>query len=252
MASPRTSEREEERRFNLRTLVIASAASATAAVLTSQLWIAGTWLAAATTPVLVTLISELLHRPTDRIAERLTTDRPALRRDRVEPSETATPPPADEPAPPSEPAPPREPAPSRGPVEPGPAPVRVYRSSGAQPRRRKIAVGAVLGTSALALLIAVVVLTVPELLAGGAIGKSDSRTTLFRGDREPKSSDKDKDKDKQQAPSKTRDEQQPTEPTTAPRSDEETVTETTTTTTTTPTTQESTATTPAPAPNQQP
>jgi hypothetical protein len=233
MASPRTSEREEERRFNLRTLVIASAASATAAVLTSQLWIAGTWLAAAVTPVLVTLISELLHRPTDRIAERLTTDRPALRRDRVEPSQTATPPPADEPAPPR---------------EPGPAPVRIYRSSAAQPRRRKIAVGAVLGTSALALLIAVVALTVPELLAGGAIGKSDSRTTLFRGDREPKSSDK----DKQQAPSETRDEQQPTEATTAPPSDEETATETTTTTTTTPTAQESTATTPAPAPDQQP
>ena len=235
MASPRTSEREEERRFNLRTLVIASAASATAAVLTSQLWIAGTWLAAATTPVLVTLISELLHRPTDRIAERLTTDRPALRRDRVEPSETATPPPADEPAPPREPA---------------PGPVRIYRSSAAQPRRRKIAVGAVLGTSALALLIAVVVLTVPELLAGGAIGKSDSRTTLFRGDREPKSSDSGK--DKQQATSETRDQQQPTEPTTAPPSAEETATETTTTTTTTPTTQESTATTPAPVPNQQP
>jgi hypothetical protein len=244
MASPRTSEREEERRFNLRTLVIASAASATAAVVTSQLWIAGTWLAAATTPVLVTLISELLHRPTDRIAERLTTDRPALRRDRVEPSETATPPPADEPAPPSEPAPPG------APVEPRPGPVRVYRSSAAQPRRRKIAVGAVLGTSALALLIAVVVLTVPELLAGGAIGKSDSRTTLFRGDREPKSSDSDK--DKQQAPSETRDQQQPTEPTTAPPSAEETATETTTTTTTTPTAQESTATSPAPAPNQQP
>jgi hypothetical protein len=234
MASPRTSEREEERRFNLRTLVIASAASATAAVLTSQLWIAGTWLAAAVTPVLVTLISELLHRPTERIAERLTADRPALRRDRVEPSEPATPPPVDQPAPPS---------------EPGPAPVRVYRSSAAKPRRRKIAVGAVLGTSALALLIAVVVLTVPELLAGGAIGKSDSRTTLFRGDREPKSSEK----DKQQTPSKTRDEQQSTEPTTAPPSDEATAPETTTTTTTTtPTTQESTATTPAPAPNQQP
>jgi hypothetical protein len=234
MASPRTSEREEERRFNLRTLVIASAASATAAVLTSQLWIAGTWLAAAVTPVLVTVISELLHRPTDRIAERLTADRPALRRDRVEPSEPATPPPVEQPAPPS---------------EPGSAPVRVYRSSAAKPRRRKIAVGAVLGTSALALLIAVVVLTVPELLAGGAIGKSDSRTTLFRGDREPKSSEK----DKQQTPSKTRDEQQATEPTTAPPSDEATAPETTTTTTTTtPTTQESTATTPAPAPNQQP
>ena len=101
------------------------------------------------------------------------------------------------------------------------------------------------------MLIAVVVLTVPELLAGGAIGKSDSRTTLFRGDREPKSSDSGK--DKQQATSETRDQQQPTEPTTAPPSDEATAPETTTTTTTTtPTTQESTATTPAPVPNQQP
>jgi hypothetical protein len=247
MASPRTSEREEERRFNLRTLVIASAASATAAVVTSQLWIAGTWIAAASTPILVTLISELLHRPTDRIAERLTTDRPALRRHRVEPSETAAPPSADEPAPP------REPAPSGGPVDPGAAPVRVYRSSATTPRRRKIAVGAVLGTSALALLIAVVALTVPELLAGGAIGKSDSRTTLFRGDRESKSSGKNN--DKQQAPSNTRDEQQPTEPTTAPPSEEETATEPTTTTATTTTPPAgSTApqSAPAPAPDQQP
>jgi hypothetical protein len=246
MASPRTSEREEERRINLRTLVIASAASATAAVVTSQLWIAGTWIAAATTPVLVTLISELLHRPTDRIAERLTTDRPALRRDPVEPPETVTPPPADEAAPP------REPAPSGGPVEAGPAPVRIYRSSAVPPRRRKIAVGVVLGTSALALLIAVVVLTVPELLAGGAIGKRDSRTTLFRGDRESKSSSKDN--EKKQATSTNKDEQQTTEPTTASPSDEQTATEPTTTTATTPTAQGSTPTAPAtaPAPNQQP
>jgi hypothetical protein len=243
MASPRTSEREEERRINLRTLVIASAASATAAVVTSQLWIAGTWIAAATTPVLVTLISELLHRPTDRIAERLTTDRPALRREPVEPPETVTPR-ADEPPPP------REPAPSGGPVESGPGPVRIYRSSAVSPRRRKIAVGVVLGTSALALLIAVVVLTVPELLAGGAIGKSDSRTTLFRGDRESKSSSKDN--EKKQAPSTNKDKQQPTEPTTAPPSDEQTATEPTTTTATTPTAQGSTPTAPATAPDQQP
>ena len=69
MASSRKDEREEERRFNLRTLVIASSASATAAVVTSQLWIAGTWIAAAATPVLVALISELLHRPTEKIAD---------------------------------------------------------------------------------------------------------------------------------------------------------------------------------------
>src|ERR671914_96229 len=67
-SSPRDVEREEERRVNLRTLTIASAASAAAAAVTSQLWIAGTWIAAALTPALVALISEALHRPTERVA----------------------------------------------------------------------------------------------------------------------------------------------------------------------------------------
>ena len=42
MASSTRSEREEERRLNMRTLVIASGASALAAAVTSQLWIHGT------------------------------------------------------------------------------------------------------------------------------------------------------------------------------------------------------------------
>ena len=62
----------------MRTLAIASTASASAAVLTSQLWIRGTWIAAALTPVIVTLVSELLHRPTERIASKLTSERPSL------------------------------------------------------------------------------------------------------------------------------------------------------------------------------
>src|SRR5918999_391730 len=74
----RTAEREEERRLNMRTLVIASAASAAAALLTSQLWIAGTWIAAAMTPVIVSLVSELLHRPTERIARSFTGERGSL------------------------------------------------------------------------------------------------------------------------------------------------------------------------------
>ena len=71
------------------------------------------------------------------------------------------------------------------PVEPAPvsatepAPVRVYRSSTvASPRRRKIAYGWVAGTAALALAIAVVALTVPELIAGNSMGNS-GRTTFF-------------------------------------------------------------------------
>src|SRR4051812_50224364 len=73
-----SAEREEERRLNTRTLTIASVASASAAAVTSQLWIPGTWIAAALTPVLVTLLSEALHRPTARIARAWTSDQPVL------------------------------------------------------------------------------------------------------------------------------------------------------------------------------
>ncbi len=226
MASSRKDEREEERRFNLRTLVIASSASATAAVVTSQLWIAGTWIAAALTPVLVALVSELLHRPTEKIAERLTTDRP--------PRQTE-----------------RDPSP-RAP-EPDAAPIRVYRSGSPPPRRRRIAVGAVLGTGALALVIAVVALTVPELIAGGAVGSSDSRTTFFQRDRERSSSEKDQ---QRQAPSEsTRESPSATVTPSEPQTGEQTTTEPTATeppptTTTTPPT--STTPAPAPAPSEQP
>jgi hypothetical protein len=72
---PANQSREEERRHNTRTLAIASVASASAAAVTSQLWIAGTWIAAAVTPVLVTLISEAIQRPTERVARAWTADR---------------------------------------------------------------------------------------------------------------------------------------------------------------------------------
>jgi hypothetical protein len=232
MASSRTSEREEERRFNLRTLVIASSASATAAVVTSQLWIAGTWIAAAATPVLVALISELLHRPTERIAERLTSDRPVLRPDRGQPGpapDTAEPPPR----------PPSSPRSSPASAAPESAPVRVYRSGSPAPRRRKIAVGAVLGTGALALLIAVVVLTVPELVAGGAIGHGKGNTTFFSGDRNRSSSDQ----DKKQTPSDSGDRSAPaTQTETVTSTEEEPAPEPSTATET-----ETTPTAPAPA-----
>jgi hypothetical protein len=167
MASPsRSAEREEERRLNLRTLVIASAASATAALITSRLWIAGTWIAAAMTPVLVALVSELLHRPTERIVRGRTTDRSALPPSAARQREVR---------------PPERPLPGPGEA----TPVRIYRSGASTPRpaagRRKVAFGVVFGTAALAFVIAILAITVPELLAGGSIGKNDGRTTLFSG-----------------------------------------------------------------------
>jgi hypothetical protein len=159
----RTRAREEERRLNIRTLAIASVASATAAVVTSQFWVAGTWMAAALTPVLVTLISEMLHRPTAVIAERFTSEGPAIRRRRGE-------------APPD-----REHKP-----EP---PVRVYRTGEDRPRagsggrsRKGIAIGVVAVTAALAFAITAIALTGTELVTGGSIGKGDRDTTLFGGD----------------------------------------------------------------------
>jgi hypothetical protein len=249
----RTAEREEERRLNLRTLVIASAASAAAALLTSQLWIAGTWIAAAMTPVIVSLVSEILNRPTERIARSITSDRRPL----------AAASGAGRPA-----APGADPRPERAFRDPGSgagearpprelgseAPIRVYRAgeassrssrraaraaagggrAGGAPgigagaadrgpgargpvlgapgmpppaggpgrRRRNIAFGAVFGTAAIAFVIAVAALTLPELVAGGSVGKNDGRTTFFGGKKAG-------DSNKEQTPQNTTEEEQP-------------------------------------------
>ena len=55
--------------LSLRTLAIASAASMTAALVTSRLFPPGTAYTAALTPVIVAAVSELLHRPADRVSE---------------------------------------------------------------------------------------------------------------------------------------------------------------------------------------
>ena len=153
-------EREEERRLNTRTLTIASVASASAAAVTSQLWIAGTWIAAALTPVLVTLISEAMHRPTERIARAWTSNGEAFSARTV--STTRAEPTA---------------------VTGTPGPVRVYRQSGSRTTmtRRKIAIGTVAATAALAFAIGLVALTTLDLVSGGSVGKGSGRLTLGGG-----------------------------------------------------------------------
>ena len=215
-----------------RTLVIASVASAAAALLVSQLWVAGTWIAAALTPVIVTLVSELLNRPTERIARSLRSARESL------PAAGGAAPHASLEA---------DPLPRRAPDEPvsREAPMRVYRSGASdtdstrpgtggatrqgaeapRSRRRKIAYGAVFGTAALAFVIAVVAITVPELVAGGSAGGNDGGTTFFRGekdngDREPDSQrpqdttrdDEGKPEEQEEEQPTTPTEQQPTSP----------------------------------------
>jgi hypothetical protein len=176
MASqPRSTAREEQRRLKIGTLVIASVASAAAAAVTSQFWIHGTWMAAAVTPVIVALVSEMLHRPSTAIAERVTSrGTPVLPE-----AGAAAPPPASGDRAPAEPG-------SEGP--PAAPPVRVYRTGpGQKPvrprtRRRRIAVGMVAVTAVLAFAIAALAMTGTELVTGGSIGKGEGDTTLFGGD----------------------------------------------------------------------
>jgi hypothetical protein len=176
MASSTRSEREEERRLNMRTLVIASGASALAAAVTSQLWIHGTWLAAALTPVLVALISEALHRPTERLA-------------RTWPRDRAAPPPAHESRPP--PAERTLPASGAAAQASGAGPVRVYRQPAPGAPRRRLAFGVVAATAAIAFVVAVVVVTAGDLISGGSIGKGGGPTTFFSPNSKKQSEPKD-------------------------------------------------------------
>jgi hypothetical protein len=186
-------EREEERRLNTRTLTIASVASASAAAVTSQLWIAGTWIAAALTPVLVALISEALHRPTERVARAWTAEREPRGRS----------------GPRAHSATRAEPAAVTG----SSGPVRVYRQTSrgvAESERgrptlagRRIPWRTVLVTAAAAFLIAIATITVIDVVSGGSVGKGSGGTTFFRGAKSDTSSQKDstgKDQQQQQAP----------------------------------------------------
>jgi hypothetical protein len=194
--------REDGRRLSPRTLGIASIASATAAVVTSLFWKGGTPIAAAVTPVIVSVVSEMLHRPATKIASRFTSETDAL------PAEAAgggAPPPRG--SIPEEP-PAREIAtarrertavleerlrtlPSTGGVPPrsnGAPEIKVYR---APSRRPRLAWKPIAATAAIAFLIAAAVLTLPELIAGQSFGQGDRGTTLFGGSGKSDSSSSD-------------------------------------------------------------
>lgn len=143
--------REEERRFKVRTLVIASIGSAAAAVITSQFWIVGTPIAAAMTPVIVALVSEMLHRPTEKIAQRFTSETDVL------PEAAGAGPP------------PRQ-------AEPPARDVTLYT----QPRRR-LPWRTILVTGVLAFAIGAAIITLPELIAGQSLGKGDGKISILGG-----------------------------------------------------------------------
>ena len=179
----------EREGLSLQTLVIAAVASGVAAIVVSKLWAPGTVLAAAMTPVIVTVVRELLERPMKSdtvrraastvsdvaIARRAVGGEAAARTESVRGrSPTATAPPPPPPA-----------ANGNGEVTPGDVVLtHPRRDYGSRPGRRlgrrphlKVAVV----TGLVAFVIAGVALTVPELIFGGSVGGGD-RTTLFGGD----------------------------------------------------------------------
>ncbi len=78
MASQTRQAREADRKLSVQTLAIASISSALAAIIVSQFWKSGTAPAAAITPVVITVLSELLHKPTQAITSKVTGERTAL------------------------------------------------------------------------------------------------------------------------------------------------------------------------------
>jgi hypothetical protein len=231
MADP---DREGGGGLSLRTLVIASAASLVAALVTSRLFPPGTVYTAALTPVLVAAVSEVLNRPVDRVSE--------MRRRRtlvMEPARVPTFTP-DEP----------EPADFAA-AEPtfeganGDAPgVRVYGR-----RRRYLHPKVWIATGLAAFAIAAAVLTLPELIFGGSVASSH-RTTFFGGHSSGSSSNT-----KSQTTTTPTQTQTVTQTTTSTTPTTTTPTQTTpaqttpTTTGTTPTSTTPTTTSPAPAPS---
>jgi uncharacterized membrane protein YvlD (DUF360 family) len=138
-----TRDRDGDAGLSLRTLVIAAIASAAAAIVTSAFWKGGTVISAAITPVIVSIIKEIVERPRDvvrRASAFTTTSDRGARRD--------------------------------APV----APIRTY----GKPARRRIHLKVALVTGLIAFVIAALALTVPELLFGGSVA-SKSGTTIFGG-----------------------------------------------------------------------
>ena len=177
--------------LSLKTLVIAGAASATAAFLVPLIWETGTVFAAAMTPIIVTITTELLRRPADTVSAvaKRTTAVPSAVARRVEPVQE----PHDE-FDPLAPPPPEDVAHLR---------TRTTERTVHAPRRRlnsrqwRLA----LGTGVLAFLCAVIFVTGSQLLAGRSIGGDNGNSTTFFSGNSRRSTDKD---DEKASPTPTR------------------------------------------------
>jgi hypothetical protein len=194
MANP---DREGGGGLSLQTLMVASAASLTAAMVTSRLFPPGTIYASAVTPVIVAAVSEMLHRPAARASairrQRRTLVLEARERqaERVLGGSSEASPLRGAPDFAQGAAAEHEVGPNGDGAHPRtgpPSPVRIHRSRG----WGRIHPRAVIATGLAAFAIAAAALTLPELIFGGAVATTH-RTTFFGGGASTK----------QQSPTKT-------------------------------------------------
>jgi hypothetical protein len=138
------------------TLIIAAIASVIAAIVVSKVWQSGTLWATAMTPVVVALVKETLERPAQRVRESTIIPRHPQTGEELIVED----------------------------VEPGPFPSARphpagYKTYGIRRKHWKLAI--LTGLAAFA--IGVLILTVPELVAGRSIFHSGKDTTVFGGTR---------------------------------------------------------------------
>ena len=157
-------------RLSPQTLIVASLASLTAAIVTSTFWQRGTPITAALTPVIVAIASELYGRPARRI-----TELGAARTRRLNESVRER-----ERVPTGAPPERWRPEALRPPDESDLGPMRVYRTEQRSSPIRRVHIRAALVTAAIAFVIAAAVLTLPELVLGGSVA-SHGKTTFFGG-----------------------------------------------------------------------
>lgn len=167
--------------LSLQTLLLASVSAGVAALIVSRFWPGGAVASAAITPVIVTLVSETLRRPTERIGQAArplaeaaarplsgAARSPSGRRERGAARSSAERPPTSQAAPD---------VPRFG--TEGPVP-HVYGG-------RRVRLQVALLTAGIAFVIAVIALTLPELvLLDRSVGGGQDRTTFFGGRAPPR------------------------------------------------------------------
>ena len=152
--------------LSVKTLLIAGAASAAAAIVIPMLWRPGTVFAAAMTPVVVALVSELLRRPVDTVS--------SVRVRRTPRGTAILEPPPEEPFDPLAPPSAEDLAVLH---EAPPPPPRVHRRRPLTARQWKLG----LATGLVAFAGVAAVFTASELVAGDAVSGGGARTTFFGG-----------------------------------------------------------------------